>query len=382
MTSLADLPFNPTDNSVGAELAQGALYGENEEALGWRMLEHVPNATSVAGWNAWRASNTIMNAAGDSKARGRIRNHLPGNLTKMSSYDNIGGVSGAYTPFDFLARSGNWMDRAITGRTIRPGAAPDNYEAKFGSGTYSRLSTASRLSYGGGPKARTGAEQFLKRTSPNMVRDLNFENLTNRDLGDLVSASSRGTWSQAASGYVRGAMHGPLDEKVASRVGSHFAGAAAKGAEHRALGGGARALSREAFKNAARTGTAKAAAKGAAGTALKHAGAKAAAKYAGATALAAGGWAVPGVNIALAVWTAVDLTKMALEVTRAIPGLARDSINSFKGGIQKPVFGSRYVDNSVAATSRQRGVMAIQNSQLNMRSALGNEAAGLHAYYG
>jgi hypothetical protein len=52
------------------------------------------------------------------------------------------------------------------------------------------------------------------------------------------------------------------------------------------------------------------------------------------------------------------------------------------GSINKGVMGMGFKDNAVAATSRQRGVMAIQNSRLNARSALGSEAAMLNAHFG
>lgn len=43
-----------------------------------------------------------------------------------------------------------------------------------------------------------------------------------------------------------------------------------------------------------------------------------------------------------------------------------------------PNFGGRYQDTEVAATMRQRGVAAIQNSRMNARSVLGSEARSLH----
>lgn len=377
MASLADLPFNPTDNGMGAELAQGALYGDNQMAAGWRMLEHVPGVAQTAGWNAWRASNTIMNASGGGKTRGRIRNHLPGNLTKMSSYENIADT-GKYTPFDFLARSGNWAGRAVSGKTWTPGAATADDIPLFSSGAYSRLSTASRLSMSSNATAMQGAREFVWKTNPSLAGKINATHagaLSNVDMGHYVAGSQRGIYSNAINGYVRGAMHGPVSSTVSGNLAKEFTegvalkrgifGGAARGAEHIALGGGEKAFARAGFKMAASKGGSMAAAKFGLGSAAKVAG-----------------YATPGVNIAMLAWTAVDLTKMGLEATKAIPGFTRDALNSFKGGIQKPVMGSRYVDNSVAATSRQRGVMAIQNSQLNMRSALGNEAAGLHAYYG
>jgi hypothetical protein len=46
------------------------------------------------------------------------------------------------------------------------------------------------------------------------------------------------------------------------------------------------------------------------------------------------------------------------------------------------MFGTGFKDNEVAATSRARGVMAIQNSRLNARSLLGSEASMMAAHFG
>jgi hypothetical protein len=391
MASIADIPFNPADNGAAAELAQTALYGNQEQGLGWRMLENVPNATSVAGWNAWRASNTIVGNKGGVE-RGRIRNHLPGNLSKMSSYHNITGT-GKYSPFDILAKGGNWAERAISSKKLTPGPAGAGDEAAFASGTYSRISTASRLSMSASDsKAMVGAANFLNTTDPDFYKRIHdFHDLGNggsmsgRQMGDYVSMSSKGSYSNAISGYMRGAQHGNVTGASRTLGNRHWVegvtrnvtddagkvistktfGGAVKGAQHFMLGGGNKAFSRAGFKAASSAGVKYGAGKFALGSAAK-----------------AAAWATPGVNVAMAAWTAIDLTKMGIEAAREIPGFTRDALNSFKGGIQKPVFGTRYVDNDVAATSRQRGVTAIQNSQLNMRSALGSEAAGMHAYYG
>ena len=61
---------------------------------------------------------------------------------------------------------------------------------------------------------------------------------------------------------------------------------------------------------------------------------------------------------------------------------AKDAVKSFQGSINKPLFGAGFKDNEVAATSRARGVMAIQNSRLNARSMLGSESSMLAAHFG
>lgn len=60
----------------------------------------------------------------------------------------------------------------------------------------------------------------------------------------------------------------------------------------------------------------------------------------------------------------------------------KDALKSMQGSMNKPLFGAGFKDNEVAATSRSRGVMAIQNSRLNARSSLGSEAAMMAAHFG
>lgn len=61
---------------------------------------------------------------------------------------------------------------------------------------------------------------------------------------------------------------------------------------------------------------------------------------------------------------------------------SKEALKSMQGTINKPIFGAGYKDNEVAATSRARGVMAIQNSRLNARSLLGSEGAMMAAHFG
>ncbi len=61
---------------------------------------------------------------------------------------------------------------------------------------------------------------------------------------------------------------------------------------------------------------------------------------------------------------------------------AKDALKSMQGTINKPIFGAGFKDNEVAASSRARGVMAIQNSRLNARSMLGSEGGMMAAHFG
>jgi hypothetical protein len=91
---------------------------------------------------------------------------------------------------------------------------------------------------------------------------------------------------------------------------------------------------------------------------------------------------LPGINMLATASLIYDIGKMGGEVIKSGVNLARDAEKSLQGSINKPLFGMGYRDTEAAATSRSRGVMAIQNSRLNARSALGSEAAMMAAHFG
>jgi hypothetical protein len=92
--------------------------------------------------------------------------------------------------------------------------------------------------------------------------------------------------------------------------------------------------------------------------------------------------AIPGVQLVAAASFIYDIGQMAGEVVKSGINLAKDANKSLQGAIAKPTFGMGYKDTEAAATSRARGVQAIQNSRLNARSALGTEGAMMAAHYG
>jgi hypothetical protein len=92
--------------------------------------------------------------------------------------------------------------------------------------------------------------------------------------------------------------------------------------------------------------------------------------------------AIPGLNLLATASLVYDLGKMGGELIKSGANLAKDAVKSMKGSIDKPVFGMGYKDNEIAATSRSRGVMAIQNSRLNARSMLGSEGSMMAAHFG
>lgn len=105
---------------------------------------------------------------------------------------------------------------------------------------------------------------------------------------------------------------------------------------------------------------------------------------AGAKVLAMRGFAqaLPGINFLATAKLVYDVGRMGGELIQSGINLASDAEKSLQGSFSKPVFGMGYRDTEAAATSRSRGVMAIQNSRLNARSALGSEASMMSAHFG
>lgn len=189
--------------------------------------------------------------------------------------------------------------------------------------------------------------------------------------GNLLVSSMAGKGTQYLGGYFRGAQGfaraGGLSEaaeKGALRAVSHldeaFAKIGIKTSAQTALEGGV-------IKNL--TGK----------QILKTLGTSGGAKVLGARAAA---MAIPGLQFVAAASFVYDLGKMAGEVVKSGINLARDANKSLQGSINKPMFGMGYKDTEAAATSRARGVMAIQNSRLNARSVLGSEAAMMASHFG
>lgn len=198
--------------------------------------------------------------------------------------------------------------------------------------------------------------------------------------GNLLASSMAGKGTRYMAGYVRGAtgfagVAGLADTAAkgaqkavtdfASSLGGGFAGksgamfAGEEGAQALLKGG---ILKEMGFKGI--------------GESLMT---KGGAKVLGARGLA---MALPGVNLLATASLVYDLGKMGGAAIKGGINLARDAEKSLQGSFGKPMFGMGYRDTEAAATSRSRGVMAIQNSRLNARSALGSEAGMMAAHFG
>lgn len=112
-------------------------------------------------------------------------------------------------------------------------------------------------------------------------------------------------------------------------------------------------------------------------TAVRHGGARVGLAVAGEAALAA----VPGLNLIFAADMAYQLAKLGGLAVKAGINFGKDAMKSMQGDMNSGMFGT-YKDDEVRATSRARGVAAIQNSRLNARSLLGSEGAMMASHFG
>jgi hypothetical protein len=112
--------------------------------------------------------------------------------------------------------------------------------------------------------------------------------------------------------------------------------------------------------------------------AIKHGGARVGMAVAGSAALAA----VPGLNLIFAADMAYQLAKLGGLAVKAGINFGKDGMKSMQGNMNSGMFGAGYKDDEVRATSRARGVAAIQNSRLNARSLLGSEGAMMASHFG
>lgn len=224
-------------------------------------------------------------------------------------------------------------------------------------GKYTKLFTQNLLTSGGGIEMRTmngtvgrtaafGVENIaMTETAEKMIRPLAEalevnEGLVSRALGRGISASTHLASSLAP-------------EMVQARAGLMATEIVDKGI----------------IKSLGARGAAQA---------VKAGGARVGMAVAGEALLAA----IPGVNLVFAADMAYNLAKLAGAGVKAGINFGKDGLKSMTGTMNNGLFGNGYKDNEVAATSRSRGVAAIQNSRLNARSLLGSEGAMMHAHFG
>ncbi len=382
----------------------GHLYDPNtigaqpEDPLWMSLLDSAPGAGVAVGWNMGRVSNTIIDGGTSSHRRARMRNprefsyasgrgeggFIRGGLTqtfgprharRFTRAANIdpsfyGKSSKIYSPFNFLSSAGNMLfKRQGMINSVSPtlAARMGKYAGEgpaFSPGTLGRIRSFSRMS-------TMSSEKFALK-SANIraaIADINPDYYNN-----VFTKAVRGYGAYDDMGVRMAYRSG-----VGSTIGGRISGRAAGWVQ-----------GTEAAYQAARSGNYRAI-HGAMSTATGHfregveAGAKAFseggkfAKFAGRGGVSS---ALRGVNAASWVLLAHDLAEMGGKLIGAGIKTAFEAAQSVKGSIDKPIMGMGFRDNTVAATSRQRGVMAISNSRLNARSALGSEASYMNARFG
>lgn len=316
----------------------------------------------------------------------------PRALTRYHSLSIFGPADTTYTPFKGSHVIGK-NKRVIAGLE-KQGITAGEGESLVGAGTLSfitagvksdRLERKLAKKVMGGSPITSGLEKKLGKVDRSIqaLAKMNLDVTAKTSImeaieaggkaglrGDLLASSVGGRGSQFMSGYARGALGygknvvGESAEKGVALAREHMAkalekrGLAALGAE--GLEGSV--IKKLGYKNAVKTFATKEGAK--------------------VLGIRAASLALPGINVIATASLLYDLGKMGGELIKGGINLARDAGRSLKGDIAKPLFGSTFKDNEAAATSRARGVMAIQNSQLNARSALGNEGALMAAHFG
>jgi hypothetical protein len=411
------------------------------ETPGMIALGAIPGVGVGMAFNQQRAGRTILSGVSThgkyNNARG-IRSSLgntfgPRNFSRLGSYDAFYYSSGKYSPFA-MASVGNAIANTLG---MIPDAAKGNpayadakgRAAVFGPGTFARMGAMAKVGAGGtfSAAARAGFNFADYDTITSAAgRSTTVMNI-------LTDPSS--SWAQTGGGFkgysqradaaiaakARIAQHQvDADKKLGSRVTSlhrmagsvegyrsqkllnYYAGAIegrssarmAHLANYRLNRMGAVHGSQSVIRDLSRAGLdvvdgslmrggqkvgAKAAIMGAkSGTRLS------AAKVLGARGLGAtaGLMAGPFGTYATIAMLGYDLGQLAGAGIKGVINTIGDAAESLQGSMNKPIFGMGFKDTQFAATSRARGVMAIQNSRLNARSAMGSEAGMMAAHFG
>ena len=374
-------------------------------------LEHAPGFFALMGWTTFRGTQTILRGpyggmAGDPFSKGtplrnwgRPRNY--GRYRNLHGFEDAGNLTAqASKLFDPGSRAG-YIGRKLEGSSIgnRLGLLDNagNMRPLYDGNLLARTSAAGQIARGGRITAGglEASRALINRSgSDALIRSMGADDaakFASRGAGAIGSAhmlAPSGTLSQKFMGYASTGISN-FDSTLIPKDRAIFA-AARRSALHNSkiVQGGMssimRAAEQKAINRTIAKGTAKQVGKIAVGKAAgsiigKHLAAKGAAFAAGPL--------MPFVQIGLAAWDVYSIAKLGGSLLRDVvfdpmADALKAGIKSFKGQIDKSPFGMGYVDNEVAATSRARGVMAIQNSRLNARSLLGNEASMLHAHFG
>lgn len=390
-------------NTMTGQVGIDALAGADIDVpIAYDLLASMPTLSTTSMWNMNRVANTMTRGGrrnpkaqrivvgrdglpkvyGLRGARGVRQTVSPLSFRRFATVENIDSPNQkTYSPFNVLARTGNRLAVAGSSRMAagRAGALTTNMmnrigvfgaagpgEEYFSRGTMGRLATMGRIF--GASDAR------LARMQPNIINAFQTLNPTGFDTPLSKAGAARFTEIANGAAATRGELSQMAGMSMRGRFSQGVAGYTHMAKETRLGVTAAEALNLTpegtGFRRGAETFTRHLS--GEAGRAAQYS-AKAA-RFALPLARAAG----PIGSILLA----RDLAVMGGRVVSELGRTAIEGAQSVKGSIDKPIMGMGYRDNMVAATSRQRGVQAIANSRLNMRSVLGSEASAIHAVWG
>jgi hypothetical protein len=352
------------------------------------MLQSLPGAWTTSAWNVGRVSRTMTSSrmrgiggralSGEGHIQGITQTFGPRHLRRLTRGANIdpsahGPEAHIYSPFNVLSSAGNFLFKkrehsnipllgstvngyvgrasgALSGKLgIEEGAVP------FSAGTLGRIAgmhKITKMSDKAFTKGLGVMESVIKDINPRVYGALpalagEEVGMAARKIGmaSRFGATIEGQISGKFAGYIQGAtahkMGAEAVEQALAHGGSGFFGKGIEAGLEAAKGG----------------------------------------KFLAKVAPFAGP-ALSAFNIAGDIMLVHDLALMAGKGVGAMVKTGMEGLQSMKGSIDKPIMGMGFKDNSVAATSRQRGVMAIQNSQLNARSILGSEASMLASHFG
>lgn len=409
---------------VNNAMANDQVMGQPVEMPFWAAtMENIPAATAVMGDQMRRGSNTIMRGGYKQKGvrghstrlnnRGMIRNGIANNnpldvrnWTRFRDQNRFFPDRGSpkYSPY-FLSDMGNKFANAAgnadsfvsknllsdKGRARFSRMAEHNPDQRMMSGgIFAQINTSARIGsmsdarfskLAGKDKGLTsyftkagfGAKEIDSLLGPNMGRTAARQ--------ALLANPSGGVINQKMGGFMA-AFLGDFNESSIGYTRNSGAGAARAlrwGKELGVVGETATNLRGVTARSTLKAGFGKATAQGIGKKAGMKIGAKTA-MMAGAT--LSSGPAAPVVGAVMTLWMAYDLAKMAGNTVGYAAKYTAQAMNDFRGDLNRGPMDARFQDTEAAATSRARGVQAIQSSRLNMRSVLGSEASMMAGAFG
>ncbi len=379
-----------------------------QETPGMTALDAIPGVGLGMVFNQQRAGRTITRGLGKGKKyrntatlRAAFANTLrPSNYSRFGSYDALHHRAGKYSPYA-LAGLGNFIANFGSADGISKAYLNEKNKAiYFGRGTLARMGAMSHLARGG---STAGISAFLSDAGkiggvmPSLPKYEFLSGLSG--YGDYfdrkykaigsdrstymyrMAASSQGLYSQRLLGYYAQVTSGDPNSKVLRALSGDSLQGVMDGMTRASLDLKATKLTYVdgGLQRGGQRVTGYAAIKGA-----ESGSRMAAARVVGITKLgkAADIMGSAAGRAAFLAMLTYDLGKLTGAGLKAGINLVGDAADSIQGSIQKPIFGMGFKDTQFAATSRARGVMAIQNSRMNARSAMGSEAGMMAAHFG